>query len=435
MRRALKLAAAALALSSLTGCATKNLRATRDGGKSYESWTEEELHKTPKCDLRVCILDDLSGGFHDSLMKIYTDAWTPWFASLRVSRDMGAGRSCDVGIRMLNFYTGDSNEIISGYTGEVLATLDANFVRTSAIVCRLFAPSADLGRKLASWRSAARVASAPAPRAEYPQAVPAPPPPPAPLEADSPNYSSAERPDDLAVVIGVENYSDLPKAQYATNDAAAVKAHLRALGVPERNIVFLIDSRAGRSAIQKYVEEWLPRLTKPDSRVYFYFSGHGAPDVKTGAAYLMPWDGDANFLTSTAYPVKRLYEKLGELHVDQVLVAMDSCFSGAGGRSVLASGARPLVTNIVTGPVTGRVTALTASAATEISGSLDDKHHGAFTYFLLEGLNGSARDASGRVTAKSLYDYLSPRVADEARRLNRDQTPQLLGAEPDMVLR
>ena len=100
---------------------------------------------------------------------------------------------------------------------------------------------------------------------------------------------------------------------------------------------------------------------------------------------------------------------------------MDSCFSGAGGRSVLASGARPLVSRVATGAVPAKLTVLAASAANEISGSLDDKGHGAFTYFLLEGLN------AGKTTPKALNDYLTPLVQDEARRLNRDQTPQLQG--------
>jgi hypothetical protein len=237
-----------------------------------------------------------------------------------------------------------------------------------------------------------------------------------------PRFSAAERPDDLAIIVGIESYSDIAsKAPYAERDADAFKAHVRALGVPERNIVLLKGAKAGKASLEKNVEAWLPRLAKADSRVYFYFSGHGAPDVKTGQAYLVPWDGDPNFLDATAYPVARLYKKLGELPARQVLVAMDSCFSGAGGRSVLASGARPLVAKIDTGSAPANVTVLAASGANEISGSLDEKGHGAFTYFLLEGMN------AGKTTPKALNDYLTPRVQDEARRLNRDQTPQLQG--------
>lgn len=248
--------------------------------------------------------------------------------------------------------------------------------------------------------------------------------PPAPTlpASPSPTFSSSERPNDLAVIVGIESYSDIAsQAPYAERDADAFKAHIRALGVPERNIVLLKGSKAGRASLEKNIESWLPRLAKPESRVYFYFSGHGAPDVKTGQAYLVPWDGDPNFLENTAYPVARLYKKLGELPAKQVLVAMDSCFSGAGGRSVLASGARPLVGKIDAGVAPAKLTVLAASASNEISGSLDDKGHGAFTYFLLQGLD------AGKMTPKAITDYLTPRVQDEARRLNRDQTPQLMG--------
>lgn len=238
----------------------------------------------------------------------------------------------------------------------------------------------------------------------------------------TPRFTAPSRPSDLAVIIGIESYSDIAsKAPYAERDAVAFKAFIRALGVPERNIVLLTGAKAGRAALAKNLESWLPRMVKPDSRVYFYFSGHGAPDVKTGQAYLVPWDGDPNFLDTTGYPLSRLYAELDKLPTKQVLVAMDSCFSGAGGRSVLASGARPLVSKIDTGRVPGKLTILAASAATEISGSLDAQRHGAFTYFLLEGLN------SGKTTPNALAEYLTPRVQDEARRLNRDQTPQLSG--------
>lgn len=245
---------------------------------------------------------------------------------------------------------------------------------------------------------------------------------PEPPASLSPRFTAPERPDDLAVIVGIETYSDIAsKAPYAERDADAFKAHVRALGVPERNIVLLKGAKAGKASIEKNLEQWLPRMAKADSRVYFYFSGHGAPDVRTGQAYLVPWDGDPNFLESTAYPVAKLYKRLGGLPAKQILVAMDSCFSGAGGRSVLASGARPLVGRIDAGAVPPKVTVLAASAGHEISGSLDDKGHGAFTYFLLEGLN------AGKTTPKALNEYLTPRVQDEARRLNRDQTPQLQG--------
>jgi hypothetical protein len=240
-------------------------------------------------------------------------------------------------------------------------------------------------------------------------------------DVDAPAAKAGERPDDYALVVGIEKYSRLPDARYAEHDADSVKSHLLALGYPERNIILLKGEQATRGPVQGYVEEWLPRNTKPDSRVFVYFSGHGSPDPKNGDAYLVPWDGDAMFLKSTAYPLKSLYASLARLKAKRVVVALDSCFSGAGGRSVLASGARPLVSHVDTTDAPAGVTVLSAASGDEITGTLDDQGHGAFTYYLLKAFN------HGSLTVKAAYAELKPKVEDSAHRQNREQTPLMIG--------
>lgn len=275
-----------------------------------------------------------------------------------------------------------------------------------------FAQSKGGAAPLAQWRPDASPASPPREKILH-------------SDVDQPSYRAAEGDDRFALLIGIDKYENLPQAEFAERDAQAVRAHLRALGYPERNIIFLTGSKAGKAGIEKYVESWLPRNIKKDSRLFVYFSGHGAPDVNTGQAYLVPWDGDAKFLENTGYPLKRLYEKLNALKARQVIVAMDACFSGAGGRSVLAKGARPLVTKVDTGAsALGNVIVLAASGGDEITGTEENQGHGLFTYYMLKGLN----DRRGDATAKQLFDYLLPQVQDAARRDNRDQTPQLLSA-------
>lgn len=263
-------------------------------------------------------------------------------------------------------------------------------------------------------------------------------PPPAPKTEErellTPRYSLPERENDFAVVVGIDKYSDLPAADYAERDAAAVVAHMEALGVPRRNIIHLAGAKAVRSALVKNLNSFLPKNINADSRVYFYFSGHGAPDPKTGEAYLVPWDGDASFLSDTAYPLSRLYAQLGSLPAKQVFVALDACFSGGGGRSVLAKGARPLVTKVNIAPTEDKLTVLNAAAGDEITATYDLKQHGLFTYYLLDGLNGAAADEQGHVTSKSLFDYLKPNVQNQARRQNRAQTPGYQAAA-DLTLR
>ncbi len=405
----------------LTGCATTGgspYFALVDGAK-YEM-DARQIQAPCRLPFRVCINRT---GLSGQSTKV---TLTPYFASAKSKPDFDPAE-CDLGLRY-NSPWNDFVDVYSTATKEKLGYIQGSAMSATAnAVCHALAVGGPLSGKgglpaYPAWNGnamsvAPMLAQIPAAKSgDANSASPAAP----PLAA--PRYSAPERADDLAVIVGIETYSDIAtKAPYAERDADAFKAHVRALGVPERNIALLKGAKAGRAALAKNLETWLGRLAKPTSRVYVYFSGHGAPDVKTGQAYLVPWDGDPNFLEDTAYPVAKLYKTLGALPSKQVLVAMDSCFSGAGGRSVLASGARPLVAKIETGAIPAKLTVLSASAGGEMSGSLDDRQHGAFTWFLLEGMN------AGKTTPKALAEYLTPRVQDEAKRLNRDQTPQLQG--------
>jgi WD40 repeat protein len=224
---------------------------------------------------------------------------------------------------------------------------------------------------------------------------------------------------DLAVVVGIERYQNLPKSDYAYNDARSVKAYLLALGFAERNIELLTDERATLSAIRKSVETWLPNRVAKGARIFFYYSGHGAPDPATGDSFIVPYDGDPGYLADTGYPVKRLYEKLGSARGEEVIVVMDSCFSGMGGRSVLAKGARPLVL-VGEGPVIPPgMAVLSSTQGNQISTTFPEKEHGVFTYYFLRAIKAGKQDLSG------LYSFIKPQVEDAAKGQNVSQSPSL----------
>ena len=234
-------------------------------------------------------------------------------------------------------------------------------------------------------------------------------------------YSGMQEIDgNVAVVIGFENYPEIPRSEYSVSDAGLVANYLKALGFAERNIYRLTNEKATYSAIKKTLESWLPNRVHPGGKVVVYFSGHGAPDPKSGDAFIVPYDGDPNYLTDTGYPLNRLYEKLGELKGVETIVLLDSCFSGAGGRSVLAKGARPLVMVQPPRPLpVGNIAVLAATQANQISTSLPDKKQGAFTYFFLKAIK------DGKKSVTEIYEYMKPLVEDEARRLNVEQSPSI----------
>jgi len=237
-----------------------------------------------------------------------------------------------------------------------------------------------------------------------------------------------------AIVIGIETYRQkLPRADFAVSDAKLMSEYLsRVMGYPEENIVTLTNEYATKSDFEKYFEQWLVNHVEKDSTVFIYYSGHGAPNPKNGDAYLVPYDGDPSFIAQTGYPLKKLYDALGKLPAKQIIVALDSCFSGAGGRSVLAKGARPLVMNLKDKMIlSGNMTVISASSGEQISSTYDEKGHGLFTYFMLKGIKSEdIIKPDGSMAIGDLFNYLKPQVERIARKqYNNEQTPQLMKAK------
>jgi len=237
-----------------------------------------------------------------------------------------------------------------------------------------------------------------------------------------------------AIVIGIENYRQkLPKADFAVGDAKLVSEYLsKVMGYPEENVVTLLNDHATHIDLVKYFEKWLPNNVETGGTVFVYYSGHGAPNTKTGDAYLVPYDGDPSFIEQTGYPLKKLYKSLNKLQAKEIIVALDSCFSGAGGRSVIAKGARPLVMNLQSNMILSKnMTVLSASSGDQTSSTYDEKGHGLFTYFMLKGIkNEDVVKPDGSIKMDDLFDYIKPQVERIARKqYNNEQTPQLMRAK------
>jgi len=236
-----------------------------------------------------------------------------------------------------------------------------------------------------------------------------------------------------AIVIGIEQYRQkLPKADFAVADAKTISEYLtKTMGYPEENVITLLNDRALKSDLEKYFDRWLSNNVEENGRVFIYYSGHGAPNAKTGDAYLVPYDGDPTFITETGYSLARLYESLGKLPAKEIIVVLDSCFSGGGGRSVLAKGAKPLVITIDTPNIKKNIAVMTASSGDEISSAYEERGHGLFTYFLLKGIKDeNVIQQDGSIKMDDLFGYIKPQVKRIARKqFNNEQTPQLIGAK------
>jgi len=234
---------------------------------------------------------------------------------------------------------------------------------------------------------------------------------------DEPAPTDNRNPDALGVVLGVESYRYAPAAAYAENDAAAFRDYLlQRFGFEADRILFRVDANATKGEFDRAFASngWLSRRVTRDSDVVVFIAGHGTRDPATGRAVLLPQDIDPAYAAS-GYPVERLLDELAGLDAASVTVYLDVGFSGVDreGQSLVADEPQRRAAAAAVRPPRG-VLLFLASGAEENNAPLHAESHGAFTFFLLEGLSGKADiDDDRRVTAAELAEYLKRRSGDD----------------------
>ena len=206
------------------------------------------------------------------------------------------------------------------------------------------------------------------------------------------------------------------------------------LGLPAENIIVITKERAARADFSSIIDEWLPKNLSSDSRLYFYFAGHGAIDPSDQAAYLLPWDADLSFLRSSAYPLKQFFQKLELLKAREIVVLLDCCFGADGDRCRESHGLRPLVPYQDSFPnKKSKLTVLFAASKTELAGLAAGSKGGVFTEALISGLSGQeAERTAGTLTVDELFFYVQKKVMMSASRQGRTQSPRLYTSNRDL---
>lgn len=256
--------------------------------------------------------------------------------------------------------------------------------------------------------------------------------------------AKSENNDAVAVVIGVQNYKnkDVPSVEYALNDAQLFKDYLQtALGYREGNIIYLenptkADLEKVFGTSDNHAGQLSDYVKKDKSDVFIYYTGHGAPDLQTKQAYLVPADADPSYIKLGGYPLEILYDNLSRLTARRVSVVLDACFSGQSDKGMIIRKASPLmIAPILSG--SENIDIFSSSKADEISSWYPEKRHSLFTYFFLKGLQGAADKNKDRaITAAELDEYVAENVPYYARRLyGRKQTPAFTGKEDKVVAR
>ncbi len=229
-----------------------------------------------------------------------------------------------------------------------------------------------------------------------------------------PGYSSS-----YALVVGIDKYRLWPHLEYAAKDATEMASLLKTQGF---QIYKLTDDQATLENILAKLKI-IRRSVDGNSRVVFYFAGHGQTEDLPGGrerGYLVPVDADAYNWQSTMLPMDQLNQSIKQIRAKHIFMAFDSCYSGLGLTRSIKRHPQQNSAYIQKMMHSRSIQILTAGSRSEQA--IEAAGHGLFTDHLLAALSGAADiNADGYITATEIYATLRPSITQKSY---SRQTPQ-----------
>jgi hypothetical protein len=227
------------------------------------------------------------------------------------------------------------------------------------------------------------------------------------------------------LVVGIEQYADLPGVPYARRSAEMFeKTAQRALGVPERNVHRLFDAEATTGRLKGRINTLLARLKKED-RLIVYFAGHGVPSRDQGAAYLLPQDGGPGNYEEADLRLDHFYDRLAASEVGHVSVFVDACFSGRADREAMVM---PGVAGLMVVPKSRlkspeKLFVFSAGQGDQFANQYKERGHRLFGYWLMRGLT------EGKTQLADLAGYVQTHVTEGSLQIGPEfrQEPEMMG--------
>jgi len=208
-----------------------------------------------------------------------------------------------------------------------------------------------------------------------------------------------------ALLVGIDHYQQLPPLAGCVADATAVAEIIRthADGSPNYQVELITSENNHAVVTREGLRGALARLfgNARGADLFFFFAGHGGQTL--WGADLVTQDATSN---SLGVSMNDLITLANDSPARSVTLILDCCFSGdLGNLTGLQASSMAEPFRLGKAVLGENVTALAASRPSETAAEATG--HGAFTRVLIDGLQGGATDHLGKVTALSLYSYVS----------------------------
>ncbi len=241
--------------------------------------------------------------------------------------------------------------------------------------------------------------------------------------------SSGIKPVLWGLAIGVSKYSSSAiDLKYADQDALKLEKFFNAQAgksFSEVHFKTLVNQKVTRNSIIEGITRHLGQAA-PDDIIFLFVAGHGIKHRQSGSYYFMPSDADFDTVLAKGLRMSDFEESIKILsnNVNKIIVAMDTCHSGALEVGMRSGGGDSEDLAAAINAASG-LYILSASKAGEVSMESDQfkldpgfSGHGAFTYALVEAMRGAADyDKDGYVSVNEVFQF----VARQVPRLTKGQ--------------
>jgi hypothetical protein len=244
----------------------------------------------------------------------------------------------------------------------------------------------------------------------------------------------------FTLFIGIDEYTNIKyNLNYAVADAEALAAKFTQKNQGTFTSIenrILLNADATRANILAAFAAIGAEISPRDAFV-FYFAGHGVVD--SGDFYLAPTElkqlyGDTKALQTNGISATELRELSANLAAQKQLFLLDACQSaealvtiaqrGSAAEKAIAQLARSTGTHW-----------LTASGSDQFATEFAELGHGAFTYAILQALDGAADSGDGLVSVNELKAYLESAVPElTATHRGSAQYPASFGSGQDFPI-
>ena len=257
--------------------------------------------------------------------------------------------------------------------------------------------------------------------------------------------SKTNRPNSIAIIIGIEKYEYFAPAPYAKNDANLMKNYFKNVIGVENVYLYTNEEVSGYFFENKFNPDYgelKNAVIKDSSDVFIYYSGHGLPSKNGQRVYLLPSDGRTEALETQGFDLNQLYKSLHSLHAKSVTLFMDACFSGVSRSSINYSKQNLIaMKGIAIKPQISQpwetdpnFSVFASSDFNETSLGYDKSKTGLFTYYLCAGLKGEAdQNEDNKISYGELAEYISSNVKEMSTKFLGVQSPQFNGNR-DIIL-